>query len=65
MNDATYEIVRFFRDGDCEHLSSGLSLAEAKEHCTDPETSSSSCTEADLVTMTEERGPWFDGYREE
>ncbi len=63
----TYKIIRgFFSDDfDNEVIDTGLSLEEAREHCSDPETSSRSCTEPELVAMTEERGPWFDGYEEE
>lgn len=51
----TYEIVRFYaEDGHPDHgkiIKSGLTIEEAKEHCQDPD--------------TEEKGVWFDGFREE
>ena len=63
----TYKIVRgFFNDDfDSEIIDTDLTLEEAREYCRDSETSSRTCTEPDLVAMTEERGPWFDGYEEE
>ena len=42
----------------------GLTLDEAKEHCNDAETSSSSCSEATLRNVGIDN-PWFDGYEEE
>lgn len=49
--ETTYSIVRFFRDinRDCETVLTGLTLAEAKEHCLAPFTRGES---------------WFDGYVE-
>ena len=63
----TYKIIRgFFSDDfDNEVIETDLTLEEAKAHCGDPETSSRTCTEPHLVAMTEERGPWFDGFEEE
>lgn len=64
----SYKIVRsFFNDEDYsdEVIETGLTLEEAKEHCSDPETSSRTCTDPELVALTEERGKWFDGYEEE
>lgn len=43
----------------------GLTLEEAQEHCSDPETSSSTCELPENVERTETYGPWFDGYEEE
>jgi hypothetical protein len=64
---ATYKIVRgYFKD---EHpkqiIKTGLTLKEAREHCKDPETSSSKCKLPENVQHTEEFGPWFDGYEKE
>jgi len=63
----TYKIVRgFFNDDfDSEIIDTDLTLEEAREYCRDPDTSSRTCTDPELVAMTEERGPWFDGYEEE
>lgn len=66
-DEPTYEIVRFYQDADTptEVLETGVTLAEAQEHCNDPETSSRTATSAEADTRTETMGAWFDGYREE
>lgn len=63
----TYNVKRMFFDDryPSEIVATGLTLEEAREHCQDPETSSRTCTDPKLVALTEERGPWFDGYDEE
>jgi hypothetical protein len=48
-----------------EFVKGGLTLEEAKEHCSDPETSYNTCTEDDKKAITEKMGPWFDGFDEE
>lgn len=63
--DATYKIVRHYFKGDKRVIRTGLTLEEAQEHCSDPETSSSTCTSKEGRRRTEKRGPWFDGYSEE
>lgn len=63
---STYKIIRFHRDNDRRDvLYRGLTLEEAQEHCKNPETSSSTCTQMYGITYTEQHGPWFDGYEEE
>ena len=42
----------------------GLTLEEAKAHCSDRETSSSTCTKPYPKSLTRKHGPWFDGYTE-
>ena len=42
----------------------GLTLKEARAHCNDPETSSSTCTKSYPKSLTRKHGPWFDGYTE-
>lgn len=65
-SETTYRIIRFFHDiGVRETVARGLTLAEAREHCSDPETSSRTCTELENVRRTKEHGAWFDGYTEE
>lgn len=63
-----YKIVRMYqRDSSRQFnrtIKSGLTLEEAQAHCSDPETSSSTCTRADRKRITAARGPWFDGYTE-
>jgi hypothetical protein len=60
-----YKITRFFANGDREEIQDGLTLEEAKEHCSDPDTSSRTCTTDEGMELTAKRGPWFDGYDEE
>lgn len=63
---STYRTIRmFFNDYDTEVIEEGLTLEEAQAHCHDPETSSSTATGEEEVALTQERGPWFDGYEEE
>ena len=65
---ATYKIIRFYRD---DHdlnqtvVTRGLTLEQAKAHCNDPESSSSTATTPEAVARTKAHGPWFDGYEEE
>jgi hypothetical protein len=58
----TYKIVRMYQS---RAIKTGLTLAEAQEHCRDPETSSRTCTKADGRRRTERLGAWFDGYEED
>ena len=43
----TYQIVRFYQQGNIRRrvIDTRLTLEEAKKHCNDPESSSSTCTE--------------------
>ena len=59
-----YKIVRMFMHGDSKEMETGLTLAEAQAHYQSPETSSSKCTSEENIRLTEEFGPWFDGYEE-
>lgn len=59
--EQTYMVNRIYFNGERELIKSGLTLAEAQEHCSDPETSSSTASNVVL----DARGPWFDGYDEE
>ena len=53
--EKTYKILRKYKDSSHPDnnrvVKEGLSLAEAKEHCQDPD--------------TEEKGVWFDAFYEE
>lgn len=62
--DRRYRIVRhyFNRPGRGRTIARGLTLREARRHCNDPETSSSTATGADARRRTRFAGPWFDGY---
>lgn len=59
--ETTYAIWRHYMNSGKEFVKGGLTLEEAKEHCSDPETSSSTASNVVL----DARGPWFDGYDEE
>lgn len=63
----TYKILRFYqREGKpSETIKRGLTLAEAQEHCSDPETSSATCTKDRGQNRTRVHGEWFDGYTKE
>lgn len=62
---ATYYIRRFYMNRENETIKHGLTLDEAQEHCSDPETSSKTATSPEALERTEKFGPWFDGYDEE
>ena len=64
MKQAKYKIVRFFFKGAHRVIQTGLTRAEALEHCQNPETSSETCTTKPGTTRTENRGPWFEGFIE-
>ena len=63
----SYKIVRmYFRpQGKRRTINRGLTLEEARAHCSDPETSSSTCTKSTGKRRTRMHGPWFDGYESE
>lgn len=60
----TYEIVRIFYDGTRKTIKEGLTLNEAKEHCSDPETASHTCSEETRKTVGSNQ-IWFDAFYEE
>lgn len=62
-----YKIVRFYQNRERETVrgKSGLTLAEAQQHCKDPQTSSRTCTNASGKARTKRFGPWFEGYMAE
>lgn len=55
-----YRIVRFYFKKPCCVMREGLTLEEAQEHCSDPETSSNTSSDPNANL----NGPWFDGYEE-
>jgi hypothetical protein len=62
----TYRIVRMFFNGHQRRIiKEGLTEKQARAHCKDPETSSSTCTGKYETDLTAKLGPWFDGYEEE
>jgi hypothetical protein len=66
---ALYKVVRTYFDRERAParrvIKRRLSLAEARAHCSDPETSWRTCTKASGKARTRAYGPWFDGYEEE
>lgn len=60
-----WRIVRnYFRAGR-RIIARGLTLAEAQAHCSNPETSSSTCTGSKARQRTRRLGAWFDSYTED
>jgi hypothetical protein len=61
-----YKIIRLYfnKPGFRRTIKRGLTLKEAQEHCSDPETSSSTCTNSTGKRRTRRMGPWFDSYTE-
>jgi hypothetical protein len=61
-----YKIVRHYFDRPRirRTIRTGLTLEEAQEHCSDPETSWSTCTKSAGRARTKRLGRWFDGYEE-
>ena len=63
----TYKIVRLYKDAGIRRrtIDTRLTLDEAQAHCSDPETSSSTCTKASGRARTRKVGAWVDSYSEE
>jgi len=62
----SYKIVRrFFNGSKRRTIASGLSEEQAQIWCSNPETSSSTCTKAANKRRTKLHGPWFEGYEKE
>jgi hypothetical protein len=63
---STYRIVRFIFNGDNRTILHGLSLEEAQEYCSDPETSGKTAKGKAAQRFSATHGTmWFDGYEEE
>lgn len=60
----TYKIVRFYFKGGSRIIKRGLTLEQAQEHCSNPETSSRGTSNRARI-ITRRHGIWFDGYKEE
>ena len=60
-----YKIERLYFKGGKRLIMSGLTKAEAKAHCSDPESSSSTCTSKVGRARTRKLGAWFDSYSED
>jgi hypothetical protein len=61
-----YRIVRCYMDRNIPKrtIATRLTLEEAQAHCSDPETSSRTCTTPASKARTRKLGPWFDAYSE-
>ena len=61
-----YKIVRHFFSKRSRTIKSGLTLEEARRHCNNPETSSSTATGpyARRISKRANGDRWFDGYEE-
>lgn len=61
-----YRIVRLYKDAGIRRrlIQTGLTLEQAQAHCRDPETSSSTATNAAARARTRKVGAWFDAYEE-
>ena len=59
-----YHIVRFYRDAAIRRriISRGLTLKEARTHCSNPQTSSRTATAGTALIRPRRLGAWFDGY---
>lgn len=58
-----YKIVRhYFNKSNKRTIDTRLTLEEAQAHCSNPETSSSTCTTPQACAITRRNGAWFDGY---
>jgi hypothetical protein len=61
-----YKIVRMYFDRNIPKrtIETGLTLEQAQAHCSNPETSSRTCTKSAGKRRTARLGAWFDGYEE-
>ena len=62
-----YNVYRIYfnhngHGGNSRLILSCVTLEEAKKHCSDPETSSSTCKLSHNVRRTRNMGQWFDGF---
>jgi hypothetical protein len=64
---ATYRVRRcyFNKPGVWRTIKAGITLEQAQAHCSDPETSSSTCKGKVGKARTRKLGPWFDCYTED
>jgi len=60
-----YDIVRQYQDTNKRSrvILRGLTLQEAQAHCSNPETSSRTCTSSKSKAITRRNGQWFDAYQ--
>jgi hypothetical protein len=60
-----YSIIRMWFNGARRVIETGLTLEQAQAHCSDPQSSSRTCTDKAGRQRTRRTGPWFDGYTDE
>lgn len=62
----SYRIVRMYQNAGIRRrtILQRVTLEEAQQHCKDPETSSSTCTNSEGNRRTRHLGAWFDGYEQ-
>lgn len=60
---ATFKICRYFMDKPTQVIARGKTEQEVREHCKDPESSSTTCSDAQKDKIG--HGTWFDGYEQE
>lgn len=65
MSHDKYDVIRFYfrKPGYTRTILYGVSLEKAQEHCSHPNSSSSTCSNKVGKDRTRKLGPWFDGYR--
>jgi len=64
--DGKYTVVRKYANGHPDVIvDTGLTLFEARMHCSDPETSSRTAHGPGKHEHTAKFGPWFDSFYEE
>ena len=58
-----YKIQRLYMNSYRKRtILTNLTFEEAKAHCCNPETSSSTCTTSKAKAITKRNGPWFDSF---
>ncbi len=66
MKEDSYRVIRFFCNSGCRRIiKRNLSRELAREHCQNPETSSSTCKGKEGKRRTRRCGRWFDGFEKE
>jgi len=62
-----YKIVRVYFKASINKrtIQRGVTLEEARNHCKNPEASSTTCTTSSKRAITRRMGPWFDSYDKE
>lgn len=63
-DNGLYNVVRHYQERRTNRriILRAVTLTQAQAHCSDPETSSTTCTKAAGRRRTRQLGQWFDGY---